>query len=477
MRKAIVSLLLSVLIVGGAARVSAADKPTLRFLITSSFYDLKADAGWEVSQRVSGYNIDFQTLSGTEQLMLIISSGEAYDYIYLSSANYNRMINESALLDISDLLAKNGKNITKAITTLWPATTVNGKIYAIPSTVAQPDSLSESVIARQDLLEPAGIKMATTTDELYAMLTAIRKAYPDKIPLTLDSTRGYFLPNLAAGFGFASYWQDMGGSVVPMIKLPKLKAYIEFMAKLYREKLIDAEMPALSTNDKNAKFTSNKAVMMKANWNGIETVIGALRKLEPNMRMSVMPILSGAGGTRMVEKRTGVGAYGGIPVTSKHPADAIKAIDNMIDLKSFTEIALGIEGRHYNLKDGKYSLIQPAFNNERVNSNVFIAGFYREDVYPKMWEARLSKNADLEWVFQTFKASLNGIGVADPTSLAPTVTVVDNKSALDTYVKDALTSIVAGAKPLDEIDRTIAYWDAKGGLLIEKFYNDWYRKK
>ncbi|MEK3722774.1 hypothetical protein [Paenibacillus sp. FSL H8-0034] len=456
-------------------------KPTLKWLVSSSFYDLEADAGAKITREVSGYNIEFQVISGVEQLMLIISSGEPYDYVYLSPANYNLMMNNNALMDITEPLDKYGGNIKKAITTLWPATTVNGKIYAIPSTIAQPGSLLNSIVARGDLLDTAGIKVPTTIDGFYETLVAIKKAYPKMIPLTTDAKSGYggyFVPNLAGAFGITGTWQDVKGTITPIIKHPNLKAYLEYMAKLYKEGLLDVEMPALSSKDKVAKWTSGKSVMMVNGWNGIETAIGALRELEPNMKTAVLPIMIGKDGTQVAEKRSGVGAFGAIPVTSKHPVDSIKALNSIIEMNNFTRIALGDEGTHFSMNsDGSYKLIQPAFNNERVNSNVFVSGFYREDVYPKMWEARLSKNADLETTFNAFKASIAKIGVDNPVSLAPAVTVVDNMQALDTYVMDALNGIVAGVTPVDQLDKVIAYWDSNGGTKIEKFYNEWRGKK
>lgn len=455
-------------------------KPTLKWLISSGFYDLEADAGSKITREVSGYNIEFQVISGVEQLMLIISSGEPFDYVYLSRDNYNMMMNNNALLDITDQLAKNGSNIKQAITTLWPSTTSNGKIYGIPSTVAQPRSVTNSIVARGDLLEAAGIETPSTIDGFYEMLVALKKAYPKMIPLTTDAKSGYggyFIPNLAGAFGISGLWQVIDGNVKPIVKHPNMKAYLEYMAKLYKEGLLDVEMPTLSSKDKAAKWTSSKAIMMAATWNGIETSVGALRKLEPNMKVSVLPIMKGKDGKRVVEIKTGIGAIGAIPVTSQHPADSIKAIDSIIGLDNFTRIVLGDEGKHYSKNaDGSYKLIQPAFNNERVNSNVFVSGFYREDVYPKMWEARLSKNADLESIFNAYKESAAGIGVEDPVSLAPSVTVIDNMSALDTYVMDSLNSIVAGTKPIGFLDDVIAYWNTNGGAKVEGFYNEWYSK-
>jgi putative aldouronate transport system substrate-binding protein len=453
---------------------------TLRFLISSSFYDLDKDSGWAVAQRVSGYKINYEVLNSTEQLMLIISSAEPYDYIYLSGANYNKMLSEGALNDITDLLKEYGGNITQAITTLWPSVSVDGRIYAIPSTVAQPESLEASILYRKDLWEKAGLTVPVTADEYYVSLQKFKAKYPDIIPLTTAGAMkwgGYFIPNISSSFGIRGIWQEIDGKIVPIIKNPNLKAYIAYMAKLYSEGLLDKEMPALKNNDAQAKWTSQKAASFYTDWNSCGTMIAALKQIEPSMKYDIMPLFKDQRGNINGQARSGMVSYSGFPVTSKYPKETMIAVNNQIELKNFTEIALGIEGKHYEIKNGEYYPIQPAFTDEKVNSNVFIGGFYREDVYPKMWEGRLRKDPDLEYCFNAMKASLQGKGIHEPISLAPPVTVIDNMAALNTYVRDNLNAVVAGAKPLSFVDEISQYWSANGGDKAVEFYNQWKSKK
>ena len=478
----LVFLTTAVLFAAGARSSSgtSSENITLKFLVTSAFYDLTSDLGWSVAQRVSGHTIDYENLSGTEQLMLIISAGEPYDYVTLNVANYNLLMTEGALTDITDILKQHGNNITSAITTVWPATTVNGRIFAIPCPVAQPDALQESLLFRKDMIDSAGISKATTADEFYTMLTRIKTAYPDKIPLTIGNNigpGGYFISNLASAFGIRGLWQENNGDVVHLLKLPGLRQYMEFVVRLYREGLLDPEMPALQQTAAQNKWASSQAVVLYSNWNGIETPIGALRELQPQMAYDIMPPFKDAQGNFATESRSGVGAYGGVPITSKYPVEAIKAVNNQIELKNFTEIVLGIEGVHYRFTNGVYYPIEPAFTDQKINSNVFVQSFYREDVYPTMWEARLMKNDDLKWVFDNFKASLQGRGVHNPTSLAPAVTVIDNFAALNNYVRDTLIAITSGTRPLSELDNLVQYWNNNGGTKVEEFYNTWYKNK
>ncbi len=452
---------------------AANDEVTLKFLISSSFFDLDSDIGWEVCQRVSGYNIEYEVLNGTEQLMLIIASGEPYDYVYLNAANYNLMMTEGALMDITDLLAERGPNILEAIPTLWESTTVDDRIYAIPATVAQPDSLNNSLIARKDLLDAIGYEvLPDTLDGFTKMLEDIKAAYPDMIPLTASQT--WLVANIASAFGITGQYEMADGVISHVTDDPNLTAYIEYMADLYVRGLLDAEMPAVTGADMRAKWTSGNAVIMYNGWNGIETVIGAVRELNPDMAYAVLPLLKDDQGKVHAETKSGVGSYCGIPVTSEHPAETIDAINNMIQMDNFTEIVLGVEGTHYTMDaDGNYTLIQPAFNNDKNNSNVFVSGFYREDVYPKMWETRLTKNADLQDIFYAFRESLLDGGVASPIALAPAVTVIDNKSTLETHVNDTLIAVIAGAKKIDALAELGTYWNSNGGDKMVEFYNEW----
>ena len=295
------------------------------------------------------------------------------------------------------------------------------------------------------------------------------------VPLT--ASQSWLIANIASAFGIKGEYQVIDGEIVHITAHPNLEAYISYLADLYSRGLLDAEMPAVTTNDMRAKWTASNAVIMYTAWTASETYIGTMRELHPDMKYAVLPLLEDENGQVNAETRTGVGSYGAIPVTSEHPAEAIEAINNMIQLDNFTEIVLGVEGVHY-LEDGEegnYTLIQPAFNDEKNNSNVFVSGFYREDVYPKMWETRLTKNADLENVFKTFRASLLDGGEASPVALAPAVTMIDNKGTLDAQVKDTLIAIIAGSKGIGELATLAESWRSGGGAAMLEFYNEWYQ--
>ena len=252
-------------------------------------------------------------------------------------------------------------------------------------------------------------------------------------------------------------------------------AYRTVIRDLYARKLLDAEMPAITTNDMRSKWAASQAVISYQSWNGCETCIAALRQLSPDMEYVVLPLLQDEGGKVHAQVKYGVTAYGAIPVTSKHAKEAIQAINSMIQIDNFTEIVLGEKDVHYTVnEDGTFSPIQPAFNNDKVASNVFVSGFYREVEYPKMWEVRLAKNADLQSTFYAMRDSLLDGGERSPVALAPAVTVVDNKAALENRITDTLIAVICGTSDISELDTLREYWHKNGGEEIIEFYNTWY---
>ena len=65
-------------------------------------------------------------------------------------------------------------------------------------------------------------------------------------------------------------------------------------------------------------------------------------------------------------------------------------------------------------------------------------------------------------------------GEHSPVSLAPAVTVIDNKAALETKVSDTLIAIIAGTQGIEELDTLRDYWHKNGGDEMMEFYNTWY---
>ena len=69
-------------------------------------------------------------------------------------------------------------------------------------------------------------------------------------------------------------------------------------------------------------------------------------------------------------------------------------MDAKLEPDTFKNLVIGEEGKHHEVKDGKYYPILPIFNDERNKAINFLSGV-DENVYETYWQARVRKDTKL----------------------------------------------------------------------------------
>lgn len=120
-----------------------------------------------------------ETGSYEQQIGLKMSSGEKMDLMLtlpFGSTSYNNMASQKQFKDISGLLDKYGKGILEMMGNLIDATTVDGKIYAVPT--YRTLVTSEYIVMRTDVLEDLGLlekaQNMTSFTEYEEILAAVK---------------------------------------------------------------------------------------------------------------------------------------------------------------------------------------------------------------------------------------------------------------------------------------------------------------
>ncbi|MGM9903005.1 MAG: extracellular solute-binding protein [Enterococcus sp.] len=178
---------------------------------------------------------------------------------------------------IDDGYAPNLKAILEAYPNIRKSITApDGHIYSLPSLSGKYNIQDEEFAKKPELtrgtiwyngkwLEKLGLKEPKTITEFYEMLVKFRDEDPngngkaDEIPLSsakLDSLRPWFLN----AFGLYSQEQQVNeqGKVIYGAIDENYRHYIEFMHKLYKEKLLDQEVFSQSDDQKKAKGLANQ---------------------------------------------------------------------------------------------------------------------------------------------------------------------------------------------------------------------------
>ncbi|MGX7031066.1 extracellular solute-binding protein [Vagococcus zengguangii] len=229
----------------------------------------------------TGINFDFVTPPSSDfstKLNLALASGDLPDVIYgagsgsLTDSMVIEYGEQGTFVALEDLIADNMPNFNKLLEEnpeiRKSITTPDGHIYTLPTvSMNEPSAIwpRGPMWYRGEWLEALDVKeLPKTTDEFYDLLVRMRDEDPngngkkDEIPLTdvkMESTR----PWLMAAFGLKAFGvQEDDGKVTYAPMTENYKGYLEFMNKLYSEKLLDQEVFSQADEQKKSKGQKNQ---------------------------------------------------------------------------------------------------------------------------------------------------------------------------------------------------------------------------
>ncbi|MBW7452909.1 extracellular solute-binding protein [Paenibacillus sepulcri] len=468
---------------GSTAGNDKESKPTLKRLDVWQNEDYNTYPVAKMLEEKTGYKVQYDMLpqdKPSEKLNLLMASGEPYDLVTTSSdmALYSDYAQKGALVDLTPLIEQFGPNIKTSISQQSiDALKVDGKLYAIPTSITYP--VNSSILIRTDWLEKLGLQMPTTTDELVTVLKAFKEKDPggngdQNVPLTIRGDLP-MLDNIVGAFGMPNTWNDVDGQLVPRLLDPAYKDYIAYTSDLYKQGLLDKEFVANKDATAKEKFSSGKAGAIIVHWADIPTISDAMIKNLPDAKFAYVPALKGPAGKAGFAANAGFDRLTFIPKASKHPEDAIKWINAGLDAETFKDMAIGEEGKHYTFENGAYTPILPIFTDERNLANNYMAGT-DETNYPLYWQARVRKNPVM---FEAFDFLNNQqpdeVKIPNKLGLAPFMPeYAKNNLQLESMVGDYTVKLIAGAESLSGLEAFQAKYKAAGEEASAKEINDWY---
>lgn len=466
-----------------AAAPAPAAKPTLKCLLYNQPTDPNKEPPAAMIEQQTGYKIEYVLLpadGADDKLALDLASGVEYDIIRPNKVPFFSLATKGAIISLDDLLAKEGGNILNAIKSddvfkgdLWAAAKVNGKIMGIPQFDAY--YLSGGLAYAVETVKKAGITVtedSKTLDEFTEDLKKIVAMDPKMIPLTGN---GAIFRGISEAYGIVGHeWQDDGnGNVTARILHPNMKAYLQKMADLYKDKLLDPEWPVNKGENITEKFSSGKAAFSFQGWASATTMNEAIKK-NLNSDVDYLMSLTGPDGSYKVNSNLQIGAYICIPKTSKKVDDVMKYINLRADPVIFEHCFLGNEGEHFEKKtvDGVqgYYPIFPKFT-EWFNGHYFTV-VAAPATYTTLWLCRLRKSETNAWAFDRMNRATkdhwvnNSLGMA-----APLPAVSKYQQALNKLESDFIVEVIAGTKTVADYDAFVTKWKGEGGEEMIKEVN------
>ncbi|SFE53535.1 putative aldouronate transport system substrate-binding protein [Paenibacillus catalpae] len=428
------------------------------------------------------------------QLNLKIAANEMPDLFIPQQGIEDNLAKNGAIADLTDLLPKYAPNVWSAIPEdIWNVVKANdptgqGRIYYIPNIVEYGRYAS---MIRQDWLDKLGLSMPKTQDEYVKVLEAFRDKDPngngqkDEIP-TGGREQARWMDHLFAMYGVAMFegypdWDIYDGQLTYSAVTPNMKASLEFIAKLYKEGLIDKES-LLNTKDKWEGKIQSDRVGNYFHWveQGNLVFENLYKSTGVKAQYSVLPLpeVPGYKGFYTMKKIANPQWL----VKNNKDQDklmaTLKLLNNIYDKNNWKDLYLGVEGMHYEMKDGKAiklpddkstqenQILNPVNNVSTLDMTIDL--FNSTASEENKWEIdQVTRNMQEA---QKYAKAIAGAGL--PANIYDGFPDINNRTLYAEYA----TKIIIGEYPISKFDEFVDKWNKSGGEEVTKRAREWYEK-
>ncbi|MDR2095965.1 MAG: extracellular solute-binding protein [Treponema sp.] len=333
----------------------------------------------QAMRKATGLNIILEKPPSYDQvLMQKLGAGESYDLIYLGQNQMYNFVRQGILLDLTDRI--NNSAVLKAN---YPAgelekIAVNGKYYAgfNKLEVFTLPNVNKAITDR------AGVDLSrlNTLDDYYNMLKTVKNHmenvegkkpyYPFYIymPDIWDLQPWFSSVGLRRGVFF-----DANGKKYSPYATAQAAPVWEWLAKLYREGLIDPTSFTGKTADMRSRLWQSQEIVLDVDWvawTGLYNNNAKIAGTYPNQVQVVgLPGVKGPSGIYFLEQ--GGASLWAIPVNAKNPDGAFKVIEYFATKEGGLLLSAGIEGHDYNMQNGKVVLTEIGIAHSRDHGAPF----------------------------------------------------------------------------------------------------------
>jgi putative aldouronate transport system substrate-binding protein len=482
------------------------EKTTIKVLISwDQTYPIEKNWNTEDYEKKTNVHVEWQTVpqdGWLEKRALVFASGDLPDVVVSGADTLNfkpsdemKYGSQGLILPLNNLIDKDSIYLKKifADNPLYKsiATSPDGNIYTLPDfNVCYHCDYSQKMWINTAWLKKLNLQMPTTTDEFEQVLKAFKDNDPngngkaDEKPLTaaIDGWHWYLDGFLMNAFTYTDDETRMHMENGKIIFEPTLDAYkegLQYLNKLYKEKLIDP-----------ASFTQSWTAAEKLNEAGDAEVIGAIpagasfmfagnytvsprwKNYEP-----VLP-LAGPGGfktaTNYTLRRDVTTGFFAITKAAKDPDMIMKWVDWMYSDEGtiWHDEAGGREDVDWRKSDGtetdfngnpaQYVRLTLAADDTYYKNTVWGQKFpsFRSKAFRESWAVPKQWNMDdpMGGEVQLFQATKEYEKVAAPIDYCLPPIVVDTdkiseynrlQTAINDYLKEATTKFIIGNMNLD----------------------------
>ncbi len=303
--------------------------------------------------------------SYNDKLNVSLASGDIPDIIYippeLMQTTFRTAVQQGVFWDVTNYI-KDYPNLSSKISkTAWDLSKMDdGKNYSIPR--PRPSEADAFYVIRKDWLDNLGLKVPTTTEEFYNVLKAFTEKDPDKNGKqdTIGLAANVTPPDKMEGLGQLEYafagangpWKFADNKLEYTAFLPEEHKALEYLANLYKEKLIPEDFASMKASQVKDMVKAGKAGVMWEKAGSVTEYVNELKKTNPNIKESDFVPVTNLNGYN--PKGPGFAGVLAIPKTVDEAKmkRILKMIDTWMNDDVFNIQQYGVEGVDHTVKDG-----------------------------------------------------------------------------------------------------------------------------
>lgn len=424
-----------------------------------------------------------------------------YQGVKVSKEEFYTLLASDALRPITEYVNAS-TNLKEQISELgWSTASKDGEIYGVPQKDAM--ALNDTAICfREDWLEEYNKEnpedeipvpseengYSMTTSDFKKMLLYFKEKVPQGgYPMTVDVNNVY-VENILPAFGIYQEWADVNSTLTYIVDQPGFEDYMTYMEDLYDSGLIYYQSTSEDKGAVKALQERTTGAGKIAHWNAYAVETALSTEADPsNVTDDAIGYISalvpddcrGDAEAVRVFAKAAYSYYTVFPVytTDEQTAAVIDWIDKKLDKDFFVELTLGTEGETYEVRDGEYYPILPAFNDKQGYSDKFMDGTREED-YSKYWLCRTRKTAAQGKMFSRANYNIDKTGIQNPIVLMPPTDAYDNYyTAANSEVKNLL--VLSMFQPgvsatVEELHSKFAEYEGEAIIeAVNKWYGTW----
>jgi len=293
--------------------------------------------------------------SYAEKLKMLIASGEMPDITRILPLNeLNNYGMQGAFVPINKYIDQlpNFKRIfvddAENSSIFKSSVAADGNLYYWPEYEIF-RGVNHGFLYRKDIFDKHGIPEWKNTEEFYQALKKLKGIYPDSLPY-VSKVKTAIFKDWAPGWGITNdtVYYDYNQKLWKLARTqPQYKEMLDFMKKLYDEKLLDPEFLTDTQASWSGKMTQEAKSFVTFDWiSRMDIFYEQIKGQFPNYNLRYgNPV--GPTGKRMAAARYEAKGFGPMVANNQRSLVALKLLDYLTSPSGAELITMGIEGVTY----------------------------------------------------------------------------------------------------------------------------------